>query len=327
MRTKAKENRNVTVTRVQGYHERENYTGYDMEQYAFEGFGENKYFTSDRFIRLDRNFRRPDGKPLTGFGLEIEMECTYIRDTTVLADVMKKIIFVLFPAGLFKMQRDGSLMDDEDEGVSVECITQVMTKAFIRNHYRDFKAMYNVYFPSFGMSCSDTGNCGMHVNISNAVFGKTEKQQITAIRKLHYFINHNFRLACRLFERNTSYTDFCGEMYADKDYCKTMDIVGGDHYVCMNYSHFDVGRIELRLVGGQSDFYEFQRTMETVFFLCDRVKSISWDDIDNFTKVFKGCNQYVYRRLVDCRWYSNVLTDEIMAEIKNNMVTEDFDIR
>lgn len=290
MRKEAKQTKSVTLARVQNYHE----GGYgitDHEAYAFMGFRANKYFTSDRFIVLDEHFNRPDGQPLQGFGLEIETECNSITDANVLAEVYDSVIFQHFPADLFKLQHDGSLGGRS----SAECITQVMTKAFIRNHYKDFKLMYNTYFRGLGISCN-SGRCGMHTNISTAVFGKTEKAREEAIRKLFYIVNKHFELCCNLFNRTGS-THYCGQM--DYSHAKTMNLHNffADHSVCFNLGHYDSGRIELRLVGGQKDFGCFRNTMESIFHLCDRVRSISWTDCDNIVKIFSGCNQYVYDRL------------------------------
>lgn len=304
MRKECKQQKTVELARVQGYHEGGNWHD---ETYAYIGFKARKYFTSDRFIVLNENFERPDGQPLQGFGLEIETECSTIMNQTVLAEIYENVIFKHFPADLFKMQNDGSL----GGRTSAECITQVMTKAFIRNHYRDFKLMYNTYFKSLGISC-DSGNCGMHTNISNAVFGKTKKTQDEAIRKLFYIVNKHFDLCCKLFHR-TGHTHYCSQMnYSD---AKTMDLnsFSSNHGVCFNLGHYDAGRIELRLVGGQKDFGCFRNTLEAVFFLCERVRSISWADCDNIAKIFSGCNQYVYDRLKSkCNLPQDVL-DEILG--------------
>lgn len=310
MRKESKHEERVALARVQGYHEGGSWSG---ENYAFMGFQDRRYFTSDRYIRLTENFERPDGQPLQGFGLEIETECSRITDSDVLAEVYNSIIFKHFPEGLFKMQHDGSLGGQS----SAECITQVMTKAFIRNHYKDFKLMYNTYFRAFGIGCT-SGRCGMHTNISNAVFGKTKKAQDEAIRKLYYIVNRHFDLCCKLLNRTGS-TTYCSRMSFND--AKTMELSGhgSDHYVCFNLGHYDAGRIELRLVGGQKDFGCFRNTMESIFFLCDRVRKISWSDCDNVTKIFEGCNQYVYDRLrTKCD-----LSTEALAAIANTVQREE----
>ena len=214
------------------------------------------------------------------------------------------------------MQHDGSL--GGSGYIGIECITQVMKKSFIRNHYKDFKAMYE-YFKAFKFSATRSGHCGMHVNISNALFGKTREKQVEAIRKLHYFINKNYSFACKLLKRDENRTDYCGRMSYSN--ARTMDIAGGDHYVCMNYSHFNSGRIELRLVGGQKDYYTFRNTCETVFFLVDRVRTAKWEDLDDIAEFFKGCNQYVYKRLADCGLDMNTL-----ATINSNIKYDDFEL-
>jgi hypothetical protein len=162
----------------------------------------------------------------------------------------------------------------------------------------------------------------MHVNVSNAIFGDTLEKQKDSIRKLHYFINKNYELCCRLLNRDEDHTDYCGEMYyGDKEYCKTMELDCGSHGTCMNYSHFKKGRVEIRLVGGQSNYYEFRNTMEVVFFLCDRMRKISWDDLDDLAKVFKGCNQYVVKRLR----YSYINGSDY-EKIANNAIHEDLEL-
>ena len=110
MRKDARENITVNLANIQGYHE-----GGWHGNYAYQGFRSNKYFVSDRWEALDSSFRRKNGRPLQGYGLEIETECSKISDTQVLAEVFDKIIFAVFPEDLFKMQRDGSL-----EAISAE---------------------------------------------------------------------------------------------------------------------------------------------------------------------------------------------------------------
>lgn len=316
MRKDRKTENQHNIANIQGYHE----GGY-YGNYAYQGFKANKYFTSDRFIKLDENFRRPDGKPLAGYGLEIETECTGVRNSSVLAEVFDKIIFSYFPADLFKMQRDGSLGGD----TSAECITQVMTREFIRNNYRNFKSMYNTYFPAFGIS-SASSNCGMHVNISNAVFGKTVSAQDEAIKKLLYFVNHHFKFACVLFQRIGS-TDYCNQMpaYKSKENCKNADLanMGGNHYICFNMAHYTEGRIELRLVGGQKNFGAFRNTMECIFWLVKACTKTSWKDMDDLVKIFSGCNQYVWDRIKSKCLPAMTITADQVREIENAIVRDE----
>lgn len=294
MRKDSKKEINVRLSHVQGYHAVSNYSG----NYAYQGWSCNKYFTSDRFIKLDENFTRPDGKPLKGYGLEIETECNTIINEDVYAELLDRVIFSHFPVDLFKLQRDGSLNGRSN----AECITQVMTREFIRNQYAAFKAMYNTYFAGLGIRC-DSGNCGMHVNISLGCFGNSEKTQEEAVRKLAYLVNHHFDLMRQLVRRTGS-THYCSRMsqFTTQARAKEANLrhFYSDHGVCFNLGHYAEGRVELRLVGGQKNYGAFRNTMESVFYLVDACKRLSWADCDDLVKVFSGCNQYVYDRLVTC---------------------------
>lgn len=286
---------------VQGYHQG---GGWDMETYAFAGFKSNKYFGSDRAMPLNERFERADGRPLKGYGVEWEMECWSINSPKALAAVCTNILFPCLPDDLFKMQRDRSLRAGNS---SVECITQVMTKEFIRNNYNGFKAMFTL-MDMFEISATRSGNCGMHVNISNACFGATENAQEQAIRKLYYFINRNFSLACSLLRRDENRTGYCARMTQD---AKTtpVDRFTTGHNICFNWAHYRAGRIELRLVGGQHNFPAFRNTMETIFFLVDACKRTPWDKMDDLKTLFSGCNNYVFSRLSLARDEGKISTE------------------
>ena len=306
-----KESKNRTNTlradaTIQNYH-----NGIGGESYAFNGFGKNLYFVSDRAMELLANaygLVRADGKALKGFG--IEWECvSVINSYTVLAEIMDKIIFPLFPKYLWKMQHDGSLGGNSN----CECITQVMTKEFIRNHYADFKSMYEYLKP---LNTLPNDDCGMHCNISVALFGKDTETQNKNIMKLHNFINldsKHYNFACDLLKRNRNRTSFCGKMRADYlDPC-------GSHYYSMNYKHLSVGRLEIRLVGPQKSFGSFRNTMEVIFHLIEKSKELNENDfVNNPIKLWKGCNRYVLDRLNDIRDY---FTIEQWQTIKENADT------
>ena len=310
MRKEAKQSRTIELANIQGYH-----AGSSRGNYAYQGFKSNKYFTSDRYIKLDANFNRPDGKPLQGYGLEIETECASIKADFALAQVFEKIIFQEFPDDLFKMQHDGS----RGGSSSAECITQVMSKLFIRNQYSAFKAMYNDWFKAFEISCT-SGRCGMHVNISNAVFGASEASRQEAVKKLLYIVNKHYSLFCNLTNRDTANTYYCRRMidYTDKEACKAADLgcMPSSHGNCCNFSHYPEGRIELRIVGGQSNFGCFRNTMESIFHVVEAVKKLSWKDLDDITKIFAGCNQYVFDRLNTKVRNAGCISDEQLETIR-----------
>lgn len=306
---------NPEIARVQRYHEGGSY--HDEEAYAYRGFARNLYFTSDRTIVLDESFQRPDGKPLQGYGLEIETECMSIRDNTVYAELLDKVVFSHFPADMFKLQRDGSL----GGASSAECITQVLTQERIRNLYPSFKAMYDTYFPAFQVSCAATGNCGMHVNISNACFGRTKAIQDESIRKLLYVVNRHYDVMCSMLRRDHSRTGYCRLMYVylSKASCLSANLSNfdTDHGVCFNLGHYDAGRVELRLVGGQKNFASFRNTMETVFFLVSNLRKLRWEDLDNLGTLFEGCNQYVYDRLtLAARENPTLISSDVLDRVK-----------
>lgn len=317
MRKEAMVENNVTLSAVQQYHadSHGNYT--HDESYTFLGFVENLYFNSDRAIKLDENYQRADGQPFAAYGVEIETECWSVKNHSVLAEILTQIVLEKFGAGsrMFKLQRDGSL--GTDNAIGVEIITQCWTKARFRNEYKNFKTMYDTYFKNMQISCSRTGHCGMHVNISNANFGKTKKIQDESIRKLYYVINRHFELCRKAFLRGSD-TGYCGRMDYSNARTLNLSAYGSNHYCCFNLGHYNTGRVEIRLPGGQPTYGAFRNTMETVFFLVERMKSLKWEQLDDIATVFSGCNQYVYDRLESkCDLPLSTLQD-----IKRNVVTE-----
>lgn len=308
------ENTRRLSANLQGYHE-----GGCGESYAFRGFKANKYFTSDRFVPCDENFNRLDGKAMKGYGLEIETGFIlstnrYREGQAILANIFETAIFPIFPADLFKQQQDCTI-------TGTECITQVMTKEFIRNNYKNFKTMWNDLFPMFGIS-TDDGKCGMHVNISVGCLGTTPKIQEESCRKLFYIINKFYDLFKVAFYRNGS-TQWCGRM--EYRNAKTMNVhtMNGSHGNCFNGSHFDAGRIEIRLVGGQKNFACFRNTMETIFHIVGKVKSLSWKQCDDLVAIFSGCNQYVYDRLKTKCFDAGTISQEQLSQISETIVREE----
>jgi len=317
MRRTAKMEKSAEIATIRGYHSRQT--------------APKKLFTSDRFIPLDDNYLamavvqkdkrtgrekvvRPAGMPFKGYGIEVETEVFGSMQASVYAEVLDKVILAHFPNDLWKIERDGSLGYGAGATTSAELITQIMTKEFIRNHYAEFKLMYNTYFPAFDISCTRTGSCGMHVNVSNYCFGQAPAARETAIRKLHYIINHHYDLFCTALMRDRRVTSYCKR---DRRDSKVIDLynIHDDRYIAVNFEHCayaaENGRVEIRIVGGQKNFASFRNTMEVVFHLVERVKDISWKDCDNVTAIFDGCNNYVFDRLTLCARENTISVNDI----------------
>ena len=62
--------------------------------------------------------------------------------------------------------------------------------------------------------------------------------------------------------------------------------------------------------------------MESVFHVISAMNRLSWDDLDDLTKVFKGCNQYVYDRLTRCR-NERVLSDAVVNAVQPTVKREE----
>jgi len=318
-----RENRTANETRtsanLQGYHGARTCENSHIN-YAFRGFKCNRYFTSDRTIKCDENFNRLDGKPLKGYGLEIETGFTLARSTndtqaqTVLSNIMENTVFPIFPADLFKQQMDSTI-------TGTECITQVMTKEFIRNNYKNFKTMYNDFFPMFGVNCAD-GRCGMHVNVSVGLLGTTAKIQEDSARKLFYIINKHYNFFKVAFARTGS-TNWCGQMRYENARTMNVHCMDGSHGNCFNGSHFDEGRVEIRLVGGQKNYACFRNTMETIFHLIGRLKDLSWKQCDDLVAIFSGCNQYVFDRINTKCKDAGTISADACAQIESTIIREE----
>ena len=315
-KTQRTENQRIERANLQSYHGVSN----GGESYAFCGFNSNKYFTSDRTIECDENFNRKDGKPMKGYGLEIETGfCLSTNRNSqaqnILSNIMTTAVFTKFPKDLFKQQMDCTI-------TGTECITQVMTKEFIRNNYKNFKTMWNELFPMFGIT-TDDGKCGMHVNISVGCLGTTPKIQEESCRKLYYIINKHYDFFKAALYRNGS-TEWCGQMYGYEN-AKTLDVhhMNGSHGNCFNGSHFDAGRIEIRLVGGQKNFACFRNTMEVIFHLIGALKSLSWKQCDSLVAIFSGCNQYVFNRLETKCKMAGTISELELDVIRGTVIRED----
>lgn len=309
MRQEARQNRTVNIADVAHYHRGD-------RQYE-----KRLVFASDRPNEADSSYRLlKDGSLPAMIGIELETECWGINSETVYANILRDVVFKVFPANLWKIESDCTLNGGD---VGAECITQPMTKAFIRNHYRDFRAMYE-YFSAFGIDAARTGNCGQHAHISLTCFGRTKETQDEAIRKLFYIVNRHYDLICALLYRRADRQDWCGRMDYSRAWTMDLNRMDSSHSNGCNYSHYSNGNIELRIPGGQKNYACFRNTMESIFHLIEASKSISRKDCDDVVKVFAGCNQHVFDRLQTYCAERGTIDAEQLAAIRETVKPVDF---
>ena len=309
MRREARYERQINIAHVAGYH-------HGNSQYS-----KHFVFASDRPNEADASYHLiKDGSLPAMIGIEVETECWGITNSTIYANLLRDVVFKVFPADLWKIESDCTLNGGD---VGAECITQPMTKAFIRNHYRDFKAMYE-YFREFGIDPARTGDCGQHAHISLTCFGRTKAAQDEAIRKLFYIVNKHYDLICALLYRRADRQRWCGRMDYTDAWTMDLNYMDGDHANGCNYSHYRHGNIELRIPGGQKDYPCFRNTMESIFHLIEASKSISRKDCDDIVKIFSGCNQHVFDRLRSYCYERGTITVEQLNAIHETVKTVDF---
>ena len=309
MRQEARQERAVDIAQVSGYHRGD-------RQYE-----KKVIFASDRPQEANDNYTlKKDGTLPPVIGIETETECWGITNRTIYANLLRDVVFKVFPDNLWKIESDSTLNGGD---VGAECITQPMTKAFIRNQYRNFKAMYQ-YFESFGISASRSGNCGQHAHISLTCFGRTKATQDEAIRKLFYIVNRHYDLICALLYRRADRTNWCGRMDYTEAWTMDLNNMSGSHGNGCNYSHYSNGNIELRIPGGQKDYPCFRNTMESIFHLIEASKTISRKDCDDVTKIFSGCNQHVFDRLRSYCYERGTITTGQLDAIQQTVKLVDF---
>lgn len=281
MRKEARTQRTANITNCNSYHGTFDSTAQHQANAFYDGA---KYFASDRAKSLY------DVTMPKGYAVEWEMTSNLTSDSTILATILNSEFKAHMPENFFKFERDCT--------VDIECVSQIGTKAFWRNHYAGMKAIYKYLKTVQTYPNANRKSCGMHVNISIANFGKDEATQIANMAKIHRWINateENYQFARAMVHREGS-TQWSGRM--NPDYLDR----GGSHYDCMNYSHLEEGtasRLEIRLVGAQQTYGNWRNTMETIFWLVKQSKELSAKDWNNPVKLWSGCNQYVFDRLTD----------------------------
>jgi len=305
MRREAREERDVTIHQVEHYHH--------------GTYEKRRVFASDRPNDATRDYRLVKDNSLPAmYGIELETEAFGITSSTTYANLLKQVCFQHFHNDLWKVESDISLRGAD---VAAECITQPMTRAFIRNNYRNFQAMYEM-FSAFGIDNARTGDCGQHCHISATCFGRTPGTQNDAIRRFFFIVMRYFKTVCTMTCRNVSNTHYCQRAMPSLAYEMRLDDQF-DHYCAVNLSHYSRGDIEFRVPGGQPDFESFRATLETVFQLVDAAKNLTREQCNDIRNVFRGCNQYVLDALRRAN-QAGYVSDEALADISADSVAVDW---
>lgn len=319
MRREARQERQLNIAQVAGYH-------HGNSQYQKYGV-----FASDRMQETDSSYHLlKDGSLPAVIGIEWESEVFGITNHTTYANLLRDVVFKIFPDNLWKIESDCTLgtrnreeVNEYGQAIGAECITQPMTKAFIRNQYCNFKAMYEMC-KAFGIDNAKTGHCGQHAHISLTCFGRSKAVQDEAIRKLFYIVNRHYDLICALLYRRADRQSWCGRMDYRQAWTMDLNYMDGSHSNGCNYSHYRNGNIELRIPGGQKDYPCFRNTMESIFHLIEVSKTISRKDCDDIVKIFSGCNQHVFDRLRSYCYDRGTITVEQLNAIRETVKTVDF---
>ena len=299
----------------------------EMASYHGGRFESLKAFNSDRVIKLNPDYtvstdnapstlkicKAGSHLPLMGFEWEVKAPELRRAGSTALCTVMDLVMNKAgFPDDLFKIEADCT--------VDAEAITQTFTRQWLRNSYKDFKAAYSM-FERLGITTNHY-DCGMHINLDLTNFGKDRDAQMENVRKMGFLINYHydfFKVALHRLPVPADHENWAPRMNANMDYWKTTEIgmfPTGHSSCCVNMGHVRQGRVEIRLVGGQRNFPCFRNTWETMFQMIDMVKKLDWEDLKDLTKVFKGCNNYVFSRLEENCLRAGVISPEAIEAIR-----------
>lgn len=302
-----------------------------MSGYHCGGFERLVVFNSDRKINLNSDYTVSDdntestkkiakvGSHMKAIGLEVETVSPMFRaiGQTVYTNILKLAISKAgFDDDFFKVESDCT--------VDGECITQTFTKSWLRNNYKCFKALYQL-FEELNITTNNE-RCGMHVNLDLSWFGTDFDTQIENVRKLGYLINKHYQLFRFAFYRQGT-TEWCPRMSTSVDYWKNTPLESfpvSHSSCCVNVAHVRQGRLEIRLVAGQKNYPCFRNTMETVLHIITRVCKLSWNDLDDLSKVFKGCNRHVFDRLSTNCFDTGVIDSATIEKIRPTVIDERF---
>jgi len=185
-------------------------------------------------------------------------------------------------------KHDGSL----DEGI--EIVTHPMTLEFHRNEMPWQKILRKSV--SMGYTSHQAGTCGLHIHISRAAFGDTEREQDACIAPVLYFFEKHWEELLKFSRRTQRQLDRWAAHYGYKEQPK--DILdhakkgyGLGRYTCVKLQNEDT--IEIRIFRGTLKYNTLLATLQLVDRICDVALYLSDEELKNmsWTTFVSGCQE------------------------------------
>ena len=147
------------------------------------------------------------------------------------------------------------------------------------------------YLSSNGYTSHDTGNCGLHVHVSRAMFGKTQAEQDRAIAKVFSFFEDNWNDLVRVSRRNSF--DYCDRNESrhkwNSKYRKWKDSIDcgyegtEGHYVALN--NHNSATFEYRLGRGTLNKLSFFSWIDLMLTITKNARRLSIGKVETNDKL------------------------------------------
>lgn len=142
-----------------------------------------------------------------------------------------------------------------------------------------------------GYVSHDMGTCGLHVHISRYLLGSTPSKQNTAIAKIIYFYEHNWKDVLALSRRTEQQAEQWANRYCVKTRGEVVKKVKSyeSRYYAINNTNAET--VEFRLCRGTLNEESFYSWIDFTLMLAKNSRKIKWADIDNTALWLKGISK------------------------------------
>ena len=268
---------------------RESETYYD----ASDEFDEHPYCSScfhsqERDGRIHDYYYKPDpifyGEGPRHFGVELEIDGGGERVSHAVA-----LLNIANRDGRYVyIKHDGSLED------GLEIVTHPMSLSYHLDRM-PWETLCRKA-ASLGYLSHRTGTCGLHVHISRAAFGQTEREQDGPVARVLYFFEKHWEELLKFSRRTPRQLERWASRYGYRE--QPSDILDhvkkGDHagrYTCVNLTNRDT--VEFRMFRGTLKVNTIFATLQLLDRICDVAISLSDEELKSlsWTTFVSGCTQ------------------------------------